>query len=308
MFRNICALPKVVFHLGVMMEEKLAVQPQSWISFLVEFPTLPKLPSGGREESQRILFLCPATEANPTELCLALFGRQIVMQRLQTGEALDPAERVRFAFLYAPALIERPGHLLQGFGDLSETVIILASKANVVRSARSVTDLLAMPHAQAAPRSAIDPQPGVVAGEHAPIDGDETIWDEPLPDIVMVDDDGNLVHAATSLNDYRAEYACRFVLAHFHENVNRDMMADTVHLSPGYFSNLFRSEVGMSFSDYLIMVRIENAKSMLRRFELSVEAISKKCGFNSLAHFSRTFKDRCGLSPLKYRKSPHVAS
>ena len=125
---------------------------------------------------------------------------------------------------------------------------------------------------------------------------------------MLVDDEGNLVHAATNLNDYRAEYACRFVLAHFHENVNRDKMAEMVHLSPGYFSNLFRSEVGMSFSDYLIMVRIENAKAMLRRFELSVEAISKKCGFNSLAHFSRTFKDRCGLSPLKYRKSPHVAT
>jgi two-component system, response regulator YesN len=134
------------------------------------------------------------------------------------------------------------------------------------------------------------------------------IWDDPLPEIVMVDSEGNLVRAATKLNDYRAEYACRYVLAHFHENVNRDRMAEMVHLSPGYFSNLFRSEVGTSFSDYLIMVRIENAKAMLRRFELSVEAISKRCGFNSLAHFSRTFKDRCGLSPLKYRKSPHVTS
>ena len=290
------------------MEEKLAVQPQSWISFLIEFPRMPKLQTEGREDSQRILFLCPATESNPTELCLALFGRQIVMQRLQTGEALDPAERVRFAFVYAPSLPEQPAQVLRGFGELSETVIILASKANVVRSARCVTDLLALPSVQATPRPVIEPQTGIVDGERVSLDGDEAIWDEPLPEIVMVDDDGNLVHAATTLNDYRAEYACRYVLAHYHENVNRDMMADMVHLSPGYFSNLFRSEVGMSVSDYLTMVRIENAKAMLRRFELSVEAISKKCGFNSLAHFSRTFKDRCGLSPLKYRKSPHVTS
>lgn len=309
MFRYICALPKVnIYHLGGMMEEKLAVQTESWISFLVEFTRLPKLHSDGREESQRILFLCPATESNPTELCLALFGRQIVMRRLQTGEALDPGERVRFAFLYAPELPERPGHLLKGFGDLNDTVVILASKANVIRSARCVTDLVAHPAQQTSARTMMDTQPGLAEVEPSQLDGDETIWDEALPDIVMVDDDGNLVHASTSLNDYRAEYACRYVLAHYHENVNRDMMADMVHLSPGYFSNLFRSEVGMSFSDYLIMVRIENAKAMLRRFELSVEAISKKCGFNSLAHFSRTFKDRCGLSPLKYRKSPHVGS
>ena len=289
------------------MKEKMAVQPQVWTSFLIEFPTLPKQLADGREESQRVLFVCPAAEKNPTELCLALFGRQIVMQRLQTGETLEPATRLRFAFLYSPELLEQPGQLLKGFGDLGETVIILASKANVVRSARNVTEFLAQPTPGAVragievPRSALDPN-------HVQLEGEETIWDEPLPDIVLVDDEGNLVHAATSLNDYRAEYACRFVLAHYHENVNRDKMADMVHLSPGYFSNLFRSEVRMSFSDYLIMVRIENAKSMLRRFELSVEAISKKCGFNSLAHFSRTFKDRCGLSPLKYRKSPHVAT
>jgi AraC-like DNA-binding protein len=291
-----------------MMEEKLAPKTQSWISFLVEFPTMPKLSTDGREESQRILFLCPATELNPTELCLALFGRQIVMQRLQTGEALDSAERVRFAFIYAPEMPERPAHALHGFGNLGETVVLLATKANVVRSARCVTDLLAQPAAQPAARSLADAKPGIMTGEQVNLEGDESIWDDPLPDIVLVDDEGNLVHAAANLNDYRAEYACRYVLAHFHENVNRDKMADMVHLSPGYFSNLFRSEVGMSFSDYLIMVRIENAKAMLRRFELSVEAISKKCGFNSLAHFSRTFKDRCGLSPLKYRKSPHVTS
>jgi AraC-like DNA-binding protein len=288
------------------MEEKMAVQPQSWTSFLIEFPTLPKQLADGREESQRVLFLCPADEKNPTELCLALFGRQIVMQRLTTGEALEPATRLRFAFLYAPELPEQPGHLLKGFGDLGETVILLASKANVVPAARCVVESLVQPTPTAAGRT--EAKSGAIDPDQAPLEGEEAIWDDPLPDIVLVDDEGNLVHAATSLNDYRAEYACRYVLAHFHENVNRDKMAEMVHLSPGYFSNLFRSEVGMSFSDYLIMVRIENAKAMLRRFELSVEAISKKCGFNSLAHFSRTFKDRCGLSPLKYRKSPHVAT
>jgi AraC-like DNA-binding protein len=290
------------------MEEKRAVQPQPWTCFLVEFPTLPKQPADGRQVCQQVLFLCPAAEKNPTELCLALFGRQIVMQRLQTGEALDPATRLRFAFIYSPQLAENPAHLLQGFGDLGDTVVLLANKQNVVRSARCVTEILAQPTPAAAARAAAVETTTSIDAEQTQIDGEESIWDEPLPDIVLVDDEGNLVHASTALSDYRAEYACRFVLAHFHENVNRDKMADMVHLSPGYFSNLFRSEVGMSFSDYLIMVRIENAKSMLRRFELSVEAISKRCGFNSLAHFSRTFKDRCGLSPLKYRKSPHVAT
>jgi AraC-like DNA-binding protein len=289
------------------MEEKLAVQPQAWTSLLIEFPTLPKLLADGRESSQRVLFLCPATEKNPTELCLALFGRQIVMQRLQVGVPLESTARLRVAFLYAPTMPDYPARLLRGWGNLDETLVVLAGKDNVVRSARTVLELLANTTAVSG-RAAGEPASGLLESGEPLIAGDEVIWEDPLPEIVMVDDDGNLVRAVTKLNDYRAEYACRYVLAHFHENVNRDRMADMVHLSPGYFSNLFRSEVGTSFSDYLIMVRIENAKAMLRRFELSVEAISKKCGFNSLAHFSRTFKDRCGLSPLKYRKSPHVGS
>jgi AraC-like DNA-binding protein len=284
------------------MEEKLAVQPQTWTGFLIEFPTPPRPLAAERDPGRHILFLCQASEKNPTELCLALFGRQIVMQRLQIGEDLEGGQKPRLVFLYAPNAAELPGRVLRGWGDLGDAVVMLASRANVVRSARAAVELMA------ARAVAVEAVGSLTEIDPLGPDGDETIWDEPLPEISMIDDDGNVVRAATSLSDYRAEYACRYVLAHFHENVNRDQMADTVHLSPGYFSNLFRAETGMSFSDYLIMVRIENAKALLRRFELSVEAISKKCGFNSLAHFSRTFKDRCGVSPLKFRKSPHTVS
>ncbi len=287
------------------MEEKLAVQLQPWTSLLIEFSAPSGRPAAARDDGRQVLFLCPATEKNPNELCLALFGRQIVMQRLAGGEALAQKASPRIVFLYAPVLPEHPGHILRAWGDLGDAAILLASKVNVVRSARLVVDLLAAPVADLATLEAL---PAGAGPEHGQPENEETIWDDPLPEITMVDDEGNIVRAATNLGDYRAEYACRYVLAHFHENINRDQMAETVHLSPGYFSNLFRAETGMSFSDYLIMVRIENAKALLRRFELSVEAISKKCGFNSLAHFSRTFKDRCGLSPLKYRKSPQAMS
>jgi AraC-like DNA-binding protein len=293
------------------MEERLAIQPEPWTGFLVEFPTLPKAVNHGREESQRVLFLCPATETNATELCLALFGRQIVMQRLKAGEAPASLAGARFVFVYAAQVPADLPNIMAPFRNLQEVPILVTYKGNVVRSARMVTEYLSraahvVPSRNWEAREAIGE---AAAGEVevAPAK-DSNLWSEPLPRIELIDEDGNLVVAATELQDYRAEYACRYVLAHFQENINRDRMAEMVNLSPGYFSNLFRAEVGMSFSDYLIQVRIENAKSLLRRFELSVEAISKRCGFNSLAHFSRTFKDRCGLSPLKYRKSPHLVN
>jgi len=294
-------------------EERLEALQEPWTSFVIEFPTYPKLLTQGREESQRILFICPQSEANPTELCLALFGSQILMHRLQYGEPAETLPGARFIFIYAAETPANLRGLLADYQEVTNAPVLVARKTNVVKTAQFVTDFLNrnVSAALADSHTTIgDAQRGVQAGAQfdptmMPVPDDVNLWRDALPEIVLVNEDGETVRASTELQDYRAEYACRYVLAHFQENINRDKMAETVNLSPGYFSNLFRAEVGISFSDYLIQVRIENAKGFLRRFDLSVEAISKQCGFNSLAHFSRTFKDRCGLSPLKFRKNPH---
>ena len=297
------------------MEERLEALQEPWTSFVIEFPTYPKQLVHGREESQRILFLCPQSEANPTELCLALFGSQILMHRLQQGESTDVLVTAGFIFVYSAETPNALRSVLDRYQTITNAPVLVSQKSNVVKTAHFVTEFLNRVTSPAFGQGlgAMDKQMGMPMGSPMDADtfvapSDAELWNDNLPDIVLIDEDGNTVHASHNLQDYRAEYACRFVLAHYSENINRDKMAEMVNLSPGYFSNLFRSEVGMSFSDYLIQVRIENAKSLLRRFDLSVEAISKKCGFNSLAHFSRTFKDRCGLSPLKFRKSPHLVN
>ncbi len=294
------------------MEERLEALQEAWNSFVVEFPTYPKIASRGHEETQRILFLCPTQEENPTDLCLALFGSQILINRLQREAGTESLPRARFVFVYAAETPASLPDIVSHYRVRVNAPILISHKSNVLKSAQLVTDYLAravLPPNEAATGNWGETQPAgsSAAGNAiaAPAGDEALLWQEGLPEIVLADSKGNSVRAAATLQDYRAEYACRYVLAHFQENINRDKMAEMVNLSPGYFSNLFRAEVGMSFSDYLIQVRIENAKRLLRRFDLSVEAISKQCGFNSLAHFSRTFKDRCGLSPLKFRKNPN---
>ncbi len=298
------------------MEERMEALQEPWTSFVIEFPTYPRQMVHGREESQRILFLCPQAENNPTELCLALFGSQILMHRLQQGESTEVLATTGFIFVYAAETPNALRSVLARYQTITNAPVLVAQKSNVVKTAHFVTEFLnritvpgyGNPMVYGEARPAVGMGGTMMEPEMQPIISDAELWNENLPEIVLVDEEGNTVHASHNLQDYRAEYACRYVLAHYNENINRDKMAEMVNLSPGYFSNLFRSEVSMSFSDYLIQVRIDNAKGLLRRFDLSVEAISKKCGFNSLAHFSRTFKDRCGLSPLKFRKSPHLVS
>jgi AraC-like DNA-binding protein len=259
------------------------------------------------------LFICSAREENPSELALALFKTQILIRQFQYGEVGDVISRTRLVFFYAAETPPNLGEVLAPYLERVNAPVLVARKNSLGLAAQQVKEVLAggetgeraaaMEWGQAVSTE----QVGVprIGRAQETLPNEEALWQGVLPDISLVDGDGAAITAATDLQDYRAEYACRYVLAHFQENINRDKMAEMVNLSPGYFSNLFRAEVGMSFSDYLIQVRIENAKRLLRRFDLSVEAISKQCGFNSLAHFSRTFKDRCGLSPLKYRKSPN---
>lgn len=298
------------------MEEKLERIEEAWNTFVIEFPGCPRVVVDGKEDYQKILFLCSAAEKNPAELCFALFGPKILLRQSQGDDTWTSAPQMRLIFVYAAETPPALKQTLAFYQSRLNTPVLVAQKSNVHKTAQHVVEFLTKVGpaeerrslrrdggAEAAPAGAATLEPGLT-----PLPGEVSLWSSPLPEIVLQNAGGEPVRAATSVQDYRAEYACRYVLAHYRENINRDHMAEMVHLSPGYFSNLFRAEVGMSFSDYLIQVRIENAKRLLRRFDLSVEAISRECGFNSLAHFSRTFKDRVGVPPLKFRKNPSPGS
>jgi AraC-like DNA-binding protein len=54
--------------------------------------------------------------------------------------------------------------------------------------------------------------------------------------------------------------------------------------------------------DYLHDVRLRRAAQLLSRGDLSVDEIASKVGFSSRSHFSRTFRDHFGASPLAFRE------
>jgi AraC-like DNA-binding protein/ligand-binding sensor protein len=89
---------------------------------------------------------------------------------------------------------------------------------------------------------------------------------------------------------------------HMGEHVSLDEVARLVHLSPSYFSRLFKSETGQTFSEYLQTVRIERAKSFLKNSECSLTEIAEKTGFFDQSHFIKTFKQATGLTPGLYRR------
>jgi xylan 1,4-beta-xylosidase len=74
--------------------------------------------------------------------------------------------------------------------------------------------------------------------------------------------------------------------------------ADFMGLSDTYFSMLFKKICGMTFSQYLNVVRIEKAIGLINGEEkIPISEIAVKCGYSSIRHFNRMFLQETGYSP-----------
>lgn len=82
-------------------------------------------------------------------------------------------------------------------------------------------------------------------------------------------------------------------------------MAASVFMSEGHLQMLYKKQYGISCMDDLINIRLQKATDYLCFTTNSVAEIADLCGYVSHEHFSRQFKARYGMSPLKYRRKSH---
>lgn len=113
---------------------------------------------------------------------------------------------------------------------------------------------------------------------------------------------GTARHAAAQ--DHRAHHVSKvkdFLLRHLDQELNLREVAGHVQLSEEYVARLFKQATGQTVFDYLRRARFDQARTLLSSSELNVTEISLRCGFGSVAAFSRSFKRELGLSPSEYR-------
>lgn len=77
-------------------------------------------------------------------------------------------------------------------------------------------------------------------------------------------------------------------------------------MSPGHFSRMFRSAYGETPYSYLMTRRIERAKALLRRGDMSVTDVCFAVGCTSLGSFSTRFTELVGETPSAYRARDHA--
>lgn len=69
-----------------------------------------------------------------------------------------------------------------------------------------------------------------------------------------------------------------------------------------YISKSFKSKMGMSFRQYVNVLRIIESKKLLKSNIKSIEEVSESCGFTSLRAFDREFRAQTGMTPSSYKK------
>lgn len=95
----------------------------------------------------------------------------------------------------------------------------------------------------------------------------------------------------------------RFLSAQYTHSVSIEAMADSLGYNRAYLSRVFKKKTGLSPVSFLLRLRLDRAKLMLReRPELTVGQVAASVGLQDALYFSKQFKKQHGLSPVAYRQ------
>lgn len=104
-------------------------------------------------------------------------------------------------------------------------------------------------------------------------------------------------------NNDKIAKAQEFIRKNFNRNIRLDDVATAVFLSPNYFSSLFRKITGHTFSTYLMKLRVQAARDLLKQTSVPIKEIVYQVGFEDYNYFNRTFKKIEGMPPARFRQT-----
>lgn len=96
--------------------------------------------------------------------------------------------------------------------------------------------------------------------------------------------------------------ALDFMEAHYAESMTLPAVAKEAGLSVSRLAHVFKAQLGMSFTAYLNMIRVNWAKYYLTNSRLRVSETAFQVGFGNLSHFNHVFRQTTGIPPTQYRQ------
>ena len=86
------------------------------------------------------------------------------------------------------------------------------------------------------------------------------------------------------------------------DSITLDELANHVHMNRSYISHLFKKETGRNINTYLLELRMEKAKILLKNSNHNIQDICCQIGIPDSAYFSKVFKKYAGMTPIEFRR------
>jgi len=96
--------------------------------------------------------------------------------------------------------------------------------------------------------------------------------------------------------------AKQYMQDHLRDQIRLEDIAASATLSPAYFSSLFKKSTGINVSEYLLDMRIAEAKRLLKSSTFNISEIADQVGYSDPKHFSKVFAKATLVKPHQYRK------
>ena len=135
---------------------------------------------------------------------------------------------------------------------------------------------------------------------------------ETLKDLFLHDKNRLKIYSAfyvlldkVSSANLRKQHPLGSVIEYIAENIQSPELSNTrlarqIGISEVYLRKLFLACYNITPKQYILDIRIKKAKHMLINTPFTVTAISEECGFSSVYHFCRAFKNKTGMAPTEY--------
>ncbi|WP_423126647.1 AraC family transcriptional regulator [Gaoshiqia sp. Z1-71] len=102
-------------------------------------------------------------------------------------------------------------------------------------------------------------------------------------------------------NSRRIEKVFEYMNNNFQKQITLNEVAKIANMSEVSFSRFIKKHTGFSFIDSLNEIRLGHVSRMLIDTTQSIAEIAFNCGFNNIANFNRTFKNKKGITPKEFR-------
>jgi len=123
--------------------------------------------------------------------------------------------------------------------------------------------------------------------------------------VLLRESHNNLCHPTFQSEEYRNKklitQAIEYIRDNYQNNISLNDLASQTHYSSYHFLRLFKQHTGKTPFAFLLDVKLEKAKTLLKHTDNSIEEICYLSGFSNPSHFSQIFKKKTGLSPSQYR-------